>query len=143
MLVKPEILTLMKAKETKELRRNSFELDAPREKKGSFMRKNGEFERRKIRAEKLKEADKKEQSKDPEVITTTRVLEDRQKAVEETRQAVAKDIDTQKLAIQRRLAERRLRQKGGAAAATNRSSGSSGGMTAGQSKDKGNRSLLV
>ena len=51
------------AKETKEARSNSFELDGPRKKTGSFMRKNAEFERRKIRAEKLKEADANEQKK--------------------------------------------------------------------------------
>lgn len=70
MLVKPEILELMKAKDDK--RRDSpvdgFGEGIVRERTGSVHRKNEEFERRKARAEKLKQADKAQQVKDPEII---------------------------------------------------------------------------
>ena len=144
MLVKPEILELMKDKREEERRTSSFEgLDLGgashphmRERAGSIVRKNEEFERRKARAEKLKEADKAQEVKDPEVIKAVEAVETRQRVIEEARQVLACDIDNQKLAIQRRLAERRLR------VATNQSSGSSGGKFSAQNVGK-NRSLLV
>ena len=64
MLVKPEILELMKAKEKRRL--DSFDspeknpLVMPRERTGSIARKNEEFERRKARAEKFQQIEKME-----------------------------------------------------------------------------------
>ena len=63
------------------------------------MRKNEEFERRKARAEKLKEADKAQEIKDPEVVKAVEAVETRQRVIEEARQVLACDIDNQKLAI--------------------------------------------
>ena len=89
MLVKPEILELMKDKRDEE-QKGSFEGDDfdasnTRERTGSIVRKNEEYERRKARAEKLKEADKAQEIKDPEVIKAVEAVETRQRVIEEAR----------------------------------------------------------
>ena len=59
MLVKPEILVLMEGKDKREdsLRITRKDASKRRERSGSTHRKNKQFEKRKARAEKLREAD--------------------------------------------------------------------------------------